>query len=406
MHARRCLIRRPSPTAAPLRVVHDALPRPLPRRTRPLPSARRSDVGTVERFGGGCRTAGDELGRSREVAVPEVRRAWQHDVVNRDTRRQARELRLGSGRALDGHRPARHADGGARSVALGAALAGVECPHLVGSSRDGCRQGDVGDHTTVDEQVAAPGHRRKDPRYGGAGQDGWHHRAVAKAALRSRREVRGDHDERHGGVLDLPITEVSFEQGAQPVRRTHVIRAQSEADQLDSSRGRKDVPTAKPLPDLDEAPCSVRAWVGSQERSVDRADRGADEQVGHDSRTEENLERARLGSTAVPSPRADDGAHRLTTGSGDIGGLRGGEAPIALRGRSTPCARAARRPQPRPPPWPRCRHRGARHRRSSGRSRRRAGRRAPRWRTPASTTNATIGEGTRRASLARWRPRT
>ena len=156
-HARRCFICRRSPTVAPLRVVHDVLRRSLPRHTRPLPSARRSEVGAAERFEGGYRTTGDELGRSREVGAPPMSHAGRDEVVDRETRRQAGDLRLGSGRALDAHRPARHADARARPVALRAELAGVECPHLVGSSCGSCRRGDVGDHATVHEQVAAPG---------------------------------------------------------------------------------------------------------------------------------------------------------------------------------------------------------------------------------------------------------
>ena len=155
MHAQRWLTRRPAPAGA-LRAARGARRRSLSCPTRSLPSARRSEVGTVERFGGGCRTTGDELGRSREVAAPPMRHAGQDEVVDRETRRQAGELRLGASGALDRQGLERHVDRGARPVALLTELAGVERPHLVGAGCDGSRQGDVRDHAAVHEQVPPP----------------------------------------------------------------------------------------------------------------------------------------------------------------------------------------------------------------------------------------------------------
>src|SRR5438876_100983 len=177
-----------------------------------------------------------------------------------------------------------------------------------GTGLERMRDRGVVDHATVDEQAPVPVDGRQDSRDGSAGQHGIDQRAVREPYFRAGEDVARDDVERNGELLQTVAVGVPADQPPQRTVGDQVLARAEEAEEAGHWLEREHLAAPDAEPQLSELVNALRGEVAPcEERAVDGADRGADQQVRANAFVDERSEHADLNRAQAGAARKHEG---------------------------------------------------------------------------------------------------
>jgi hypothetical protein len=209
----------------------------------------------------------------------------------------------------DADRPQQDLEGALRLGCVPLGARGRQHPDLGCAELLRLEHGDVRAGAAVDQDPAVAAHRREDPRQRRARQERREELAVGEHDGVARGQVGGD--DVHG---DLQVLEARHEQVVadpplEPVRRDEVVAPAGDAEEERARSHREDQAPGRLAPHVAErhGPDFVRR--GADVGRVERADRGADQEVGSHPAGEQRLQHAGLRRPQGATTGQDECAH-------------------------------------------------------------------------------------------------
>ena len=187
----------------------------------------------------------------------------------------------------------------------------------------------------VEVVILADPDRGEQAGHCGGGEDGVDDRPAVEPVLGGVLDPGGAALERHRQVLDAPVVELRDQRPAQRFRGVHGGAGARQLAQPGDGAGGEDLGGVRRAPQALQTVGDLSRRAGGEHRAVDRADAGADDEIGADARVEKRAQHADL-HRAEHSPAAehDGGADafrghrpmlaRLEGRPGDRGAVAGG----------------------------------------------------------------------------------
>ena len=174
-------------------------------------------------------------------------------------------------------------------------------------SAEGAADRHVVDDAAVDQHVVVDRHRGEDGRDGRGGQDGLDGGPVGDPAFPPVAERRRHHLDRDGGVLEVLVVDARLDDGAEPRVGVHGGALLQEGPGPVERAAGEDVGPLQVAPDGRHAVDPLEGRVAGVRRTVDGADRGAEDPVRPDAAPDQLLEHAHLDSAPAAAACQHEG---------------------------------------------------------------------------------------------------